>query len=290
MSTMLSFGDNKLSTSFMTIEQLKSACPMAFKEHKTNPHVSERYVQISTKTVIDDLAALGWQPVQAKQCRTNRNSNGIRSFRMIAFQNPNVRILKRNEDGTETIDTFPRIILTNSHDGFNSFKFMVGLFRLVCSNGLVVAENEMVNMTIRHINYSFEEVRRVVNEAIKQVPNIVCTMNTMKETEITDEQKRELATEVVRIRKGVEENEQFDIDEDTINDILNPIRDEDKSNDLWTVFNVCQEKLIKGGYSATGKNNKVRKQRGITSIKKDIDFNKRLWNVAMKYVPATVAA
>lgn len=287
---MLSFGDNKLCTSFMTIEQLKQACPVAFKEHKTNPNVSERYVHISTKTVVEDLAALGWMPVQAKQCRTNRNSNGVRSFHMIAFQNPNVRILKKNEDGSETIDTYPRIILTNSHDGFNSFKFMVGLFRLVCSNGLVVSESEMVNMTIRHINYSFEEVRRVVSEAIKQVPNIVFTMNTMKETEITDEQKREIATEVVRIRKGVEENEQFDIDEETISDILNPIREEDKANDLWTVFNICQEKLIKGGYSATGKNNKVRKQRGITSIKKDIDYNQRLWSVAMKYVPSTVAA
>ena len=52
----------------------------------------------------------------------------------------------------------PQIILTNSHDGFNSFKFMLGIFRLVCSNGLVVCDNQMVNMTIRHINYTFDFV------------------------------------------------------------------------------------------------------------------------------------
>lgn len=290
MDTMLHFGDNNLADNFMTMDELRKACPVAFKENPTNPKVSDRYVHANTITVINDLEKLGWRPVQAKQCRMKRNSSGVRSFHMIALQNPNVKIEKVNEDGTKTIDTYPRIILTNSHDGFNSFKFMVGLFRLVCSNGLVVADNEMVNMSIRHINYSFEELRRVVAEAIKQVPDIVCKMNTMKNTEVTDEQKRELATEVMRIRKGVDEEQKFDIDEDTIMDILNPVRKEDDSNDLWTVFNICQEKLIKGGFSANGKNNKVRKQRGITSIKKDIDYNQRLWTVAMRYMPVTVAA
>jgi len=287
---MLSFSDNNLATNFMTTDELRKACPMAFKSAPTNPKVSDRYIHANTETVINDLEKLGWRPVQAKQCRPNKKSTGVRSFHMIAFQNPDVKIVKKNIDGTETIDTYPRIILTNSHDGFNSFKFMVGLFRLVCSNGLVVAENQMVNMAIRHVNYDFEELRRVVAEAIKQVPDIVCTMNKMKETEVTDEQKREIATEVVKIRKGIEDDEKFSIDEATIMDILCPVREEDKSDDLWTVFNVCQEKLIKGGYSATGKNNKVRKQRSITSIKKDIDYNQRLWEVAMRYMPATAAA
>ena len=290
MSTMISFGDNKLATNFMTMDELREACPLAFKESVTNPNVSDRYVHATTATVIEDLGKLGWKPVQAKQCRPKKNSRGIRSFHMIALQNPDVKIMKKNDDGTETIDTYPRIILTNSHDGFNSFKFMVGLFRLVCSNGLVVSDGEMANMSIRHINYSFEELRRVVAEAIKQVPDIVFKMNTMKNTEITEEQKREIATEVVKIRKDINGDQKFDIDEATIMDILNPVREEDNANDLWTVFNVCQEKLIKGGFSAEGKNKKVRKQRSITSIKKDIDYNQRLWAVAMRYMPATVAA
>ena len=290
MSTMISFSDNNLANNFMTMDELRKACPMAFKSNPTNPNVSDKYVQANTITVINDLEKLGWYPVQAKQCRMKKKSSGIRSFHMIALQNPNVKIVKQNADGTETIDTYPRIILTNSHDGFNSFKFMVGLFRLVCSNGLVVADNEMVNMSIRHINYSFDELRKVVNEAIKQVPNIVMTMNTMKNTEVTEEQKREMATEVVKIRKNIEDDKKFSLDEDTIREILMPVREEDNGNDLWTVFNICQEKLIKGGYMALGNNNKVRKQRSITSIKKDIDYNQRLWDVAMRYMPTTVAA
>ena len=83
---------------------------------------------------------------------------------------------------------------------------------------------------------------------------------------------------------------QIELDEATIMDILMPVREEDKGNDLWTVFNVCQEKMIKGGFHSVGKNNKSRKQRGITSIKKDIEYNQQLWNLAMNYLPATVSA
>ena len=292
--TMLSFSDNNLSTNFLSMDDLRKACPAAFKTTPTNPGVSERYVHANTATVIEDLAKLGWHPVQAKQCRPKKGSKGIRSFHMIALQNPDVKICKPVTDitgeTTEIVDSYPRIILTNSHDGFNSFKFMVGLFRMVCSNGLILCSDEMVNMSIRHINYSFEALRTVVSSAIEQIPYIVNTMNTMKNTKLSEAEKKELATAVVKIRKDVEDDEKFSIDEATVMDILMPVREEDKGDDLWTVFNVCQEKMIKGGFQSTSKNDKVRKQRKITSIKKDVEYNQRLWEIATKFMPATAEA
>jgi hypothetical protein len=282
--TMIRFTDNALATSFLTKEELQKQCPMAFKELPTNPNVSGRYVQANTATVIDDLAKLGWYPVQAKQCRNKKNSSGIRSFHMVAFQNPDIKITKTNDDGSSVVDTYPRIILTNSHDGFNSFKFMLGLFRLVCSNGLVVCDNQMVNISITHMNYTFEELRMVVKTAIEEVPNIVNTMNEMRNIQLTDEQKQELATEVIKIRKGIEENETYEVEQDVVEDILTPVREEDKSNDLWTIFNICQEKLIKGGFFNKTNKNKLRKVKSITSIKKDMEYNQRLWLTASRYL------
>lgn len=282
--TMIRFTDNALATSFLTKEELQKQCPMAFKELPTNPNVSGRYVQANTSTVINDLAKLGWYPVEAKQCRNKKNSSGIRSFHMVAFQNPDIKITKTNDDGSSVVDTYPRIILTNSHDGFNSFKFMLGLFRLVCSNGLVVCDNQMVNMSIRHMNYTFEELRMVVKTAIEEVPNIVNTMNEMRNIQLTDEQKQELAIEVIKIRKGIEENETYAVEQDVVEDILTPVREEDKSNDLWTIFNICQEKLIKGGFFNKTNKNKLRKVKSITSIKKDMEYNQRLWLTASRYL------
>lgn len=279
--TMISFSNNNLSEHFLTNDELRAACPHAFKHEPTNPNVSGKYVQANTMTVIDDLAKLGWYPVQAKQCRAKKNSSGIRSFHMIALQNPDIKIMRNGE-----VDAYPRIILTNSHDGFNSFKFMLGLFRVVCSNGLVVCDNEMVNMSIRHINYTFDELRRIVATAIEEVPNIVNTMNQMRLTELSEDNKMELAKEMFKIRKGYDEKDQVEVDNETLKDILTPVRSEDNSNDLWTVFNICQEKMIKGGFFTTTKNNKTRKQRGITSIKKDMEYNQKLWTAASKYLMA----
>jgi hypothetical protein len=283
---MLSFNNDNLATSFLSNDDIRRVCPMALHTMPTNPDVSDKYVHANTMTVVEDLAKLGWFPVQAKQCRNKKNSSGIRSFHMIAFQNPDVKITKTLDNGEKIVDTYPRIILTNSHDGFNSFKFMVGLFRLICSNGLVVCNNQMVDMSIRHINYDFEELRRIVASAIEQVPNIVNTMNDMRNVMLTDEQKTALATEVDKIRKGVEDDENYVVDAEVVEDILTPVRNEDNGNDLWTIFNICQEKMIKGGFGFRGATNKLRKQRGITSIKKDMDFNQRLWQTASQYLMA----
>ena len=284
MSTMLSFQNHELSNTFLSKEDIERICPKATYVEPTNPKLSNKYVQAHTMTVVDDLGKLGWYPVQAKQCRGKKNSSGIHSFHMICFQNPDIKIVKQLDNGNEIVDAYPRIILTNSHDGFNSFKFMVGLFRLVCSNGLVCGE-EMLNMSIRHINYTFEELRNVVARAIEQVPNMVNTMNKMRQIIPTDEEKTAIATEVIKLRKGIED-EHYKADEKVINDILTPIREEDNANDLWTIFNICQEKMIKGGFGLTSKNNKMRKQRSITSIKKDMDFNQRLWKTASRYATA----
>lgn len=284
MSTMISFKNDELATSFLSNDDIKRMCPMALHTAPTNPNVSGRYVQANTMTVIEDLAKLGWYPVQAKQCRPKKNSSGIHSFHIVAFQNPDVRIMKTLENGEKVVDAYPRIILTNSHDGFNSFKFMVGLFRVICSNGLVVCSQEFANISIRHINYDFEELRKIVATTIEQVPNIVAKMNTMRTITLNDEQKTAIATEVIKIRQDVAPEEQIEIDTETIEDILTPIREEDNSNDLWTIFNICQEKLIKGGFQRKSRNNKMRRQRPITSIKKDIDYNQRLWETAEQYL------
>lgn len=292
--TMMTFKNNDLVTQFMTMDELKKACPVAFMTEPTNPNVSNKYIQANTATVIEDLGKLGWYPTDAKQCRPKKGSSGIRSFHMISFQNPDVKICKEvtdeNGNTAEIVDSYPRIILTNSHDGYNSFKFMLGFYRLICSNGLVMCSDEFANLSIRHMNYDFETLRVMVNDIVENVPNVVCTMNQMKNTVLHTGQMEELATSVVKIRKEVDDNEKFDIDEQTILDILNPVRDEDAGSDLWTIFNVCQEKMIKGGFIALNTKNKMRKQRGIISIKKDIEFNQRLWKIAMNYLPATMAA
>lgn len=272
---MLSF---KGQQEYMTKDQLKEVCPLAFAEAPTNPDVSGKYLFVNTETIVDDLDKLGWKPVQAAQ-RKSRGKSTIFSKHMVAFQNPDIMI--KGKDGD---DSFPRIIMTNSHDGMQAFKFSVGIFRLVCSNGLVVADEQFSDFKIKHKGYSFEELRGVVNEAVADLPNKVEVLNDMKQRILTKEEKSKLALDAMLIRAGIvpgsEKAKKFNYDDETIEDILDPKRDEDKGDSLWAVFNVVQEKITQGDFHAALTGAKVRKVRAIRSFEKDIKVNKELFKLA----------
>lgn len=282
MSTMISLS-NEMNR--MTMDQVKAACPYAFAEAPTNPDVSGKYIQANTETVIEDLGKLGWYPVQAKQCRKKKNSKGIRSFHMVVMESNDHRTNIYGRGGE--LEAKVRIIIQNSHDGFNSFRFMVGAYRFVCENGVVIADAQFADFSIRHINYSFEELRGIVARVMEGIPATVSSINKMNSTILTDTQKQEMAVETLKIRKGLSKEDKITVNNETINELLTPIRQEDEGNSLWNVFNVLQEKMIKGTFFAPGKNGKNRKQRPITSIKKDLDYNQRLWEVASEYMSTT---
>jgi len=267
---------------YMDKEALKEVCPLAFAKEATNPDVSGKYLFVNTETIIDDLDKLGWKPVQAAQ-RASRGKSTIFSKHMIAFQNPDLKI--KGKDGD---DSFPRIIMTNSHDGMQAFKFSVGIFRLVCSNGLVVADEQFSDFKIKHKGYTFGELRGVVNQAVSDLPNKVEVLNQMKQRVLTQVEKNKLALDAMLVRAGIEPGSEkakkFNYDDETIIDILDPKRDEDKGDDLWRVFNVVQEKITQGDFHAALTGAKVRKVRKIKSFEKDLKVNKELFKLATALV------
>jgi len=274
---MLSF--NKGLDSYLTKEEIKEQAPLVFAETPTNPDVSGKYLFVNTETIIDDLEKLGWLPVQAAQRKGRKKEGTIFSKHMVAFQNPDIMI--KSEDGD---DAYPRILLTNSHDGMQAFKFSVGIFRLVCSNGLVVADEQFSDFKIKHKGYSFEELRDVVRQAVEDLPNRVEVMNKMKNRTLTLDEKNQLALDAMLIRAGIQPNsekaKEYNYDLDTLEDILEPIREADKGDDLWRVFNVVQEKIINGNFHAALTGAKVRKVRKIKSFEKDMQVNKDLFKLA----------
>ena len=82
--------------------------------------------------------------------------------------------------GKDGDTVMPRILMTNSHDGKNSFQFQAGLYRLVCSNGLVIADAEFANMKIRHMGYDLAELKTVIQEIVEKLPLTVECMNKLK--------------------------------------------------------------------------------------------------------------
>ena len=105
-------------------------------------------------------------------------------------------------------------------------------------------------------------------------------MNKMKETEIGENKAVEFAKKALTTRFSEKEMKRITID---IKDILKPVRKEDAGKDLWSIFNVVQEKVIDGDFNYTV-GSKIRKARKIKNFKQDQKVNKELFALALEYV------
>ena len=155
---------------------------------------------------------------------------------------------------------------------------------MVCSNGLVVADEKFSDFKIKHKGYTFAELRNVVNQAVTDLPSRVEVLNSMRNKILTNDEKNKLALDSMLIRAGVQPGTtkamDFKYDEETIEDILEPKRSADEGDDLWKVFNVIQEKITQGDFHAALRGAKVRKVRKIKSFEKDLEINKKLFKLA----------
>jgi hypothetical protein len=246
-----------------------------FTEKADSSSTSKHYVHIPTEKVIDDMSSLGWGVVDAKQVKARKNQ-GYQKH-MVVFGNDNLVV-----NGKDGDTVMPRILMTNSHDGKNSFQFQAGLYRLVCSNGLVIADAEFANMKIRHMGYDLAELKTVINEIVEKLPLTVECMNKLKAKELSEQEQIEFAKEALATR--LSERELSNVTSDQILDLLAPTRDEDKGDDMWNVFNVIQEKIIHGMFDVYGVNGKVRKVRKIKNFRQDTKVNQELYQLALSYV------
>lgn len=270
---------------FLTEDEIRQKCPLVFATSPTNSKVSEKYTVANTYTVIQDMEKLGWKVVRAAQRKATKKSSGRFSYHMVALQNPDIKITKQVDGGEEIVECFPQIILTNSHDGLSCFQFRVGLYRCICSNGLVISDAELSEFKIRHIYYSFENLRAVVGRILEALPSKVERMSQMSNVLLSEDQKLDFAKKALSIRKGVKE-EELQADEETYKDLLTPVRKEDEGSSLWNVYNVLQEKIVKGGYTTAEEGKKARKVRKVTSFIKELDFSRRIDEVAQSYLMA----
>lgn len=261
------------NSEFINKDEVKKRAGSIFTD-KGAPGTSERYAHISTEKIIDDMALLGWGVVDAKQVKARKSETSGFQKHLVVFRNNEIQI--NSEDGD---NVFPQILLTNSHDGKNAFTFTAGLFRLVCENGLVVSSKEFENMKIRHYGYSFEELQETIKSMVEKLPLTVESLNKFKSVQLGQEQAVDFAKKALATRFTKEELEIINVD---LNDLLTPTRPEDKGSDLWSVYNVVQEKLVNGMFSYTY-GNKNRKARKIKNFKQDLVLNEKLYDLALQY-------
>lgn len=246
---------------------IKAVAPSVYSTGPSHT-VSDKYSFIPTTQIITDLSNEGWEVYDASQ-RKSRTGGEMFTKHMLRF---------RNEDIPMTGDIVPEIVLTNSHDGRNAFNLHAGLFRLVCSNGLVIADQTFEKVKIKHQWYTMEDVQQITEKVITSIPTIMGCVDSFKKTILTPNAKKDFVKKAILTRW--KDGQQYL----PIEELLKVRRGADEGDKLWEVFNVVQEKIIGGGityYLASGRQQTVRE---LTNIDKRLDVNKKLWTLAEEYI------
>jgi len=268
--------------------EIAHLCPVALKDQMSEGEIkklglSKHYSFVPTMKVVNDLRELGYECVDATQVKARKKSTNGYQKHMLTFEHPDHKV-----EGSEE---YPQILLTNSHDGGNAFTLSAGIFRLVCSNGLVIKTEDYGSARLVHKGYSFEAVQKLVKQFEETISEVLTKITAMKKVELTKEQQIEFAKKAALLRFTAKSyNEDNIADVVQIDDLLNAERKEDKGNGLYEVYNRVQESLVKGKYlyASSGKVNaegtKVRKGREIKNFKQSIDVNKKLSELAFALV------
>jgi hypothetical protein len=266
-------------------EQIMEAAPAVYTT-QPHPKVSDKYSFLPTHRIVDDMEKLGWSVSSAKMAKTSNKDQTKYGKHLIQFFNPEIAI--KDEQGN--VEAYPQILIVNNHRGYGKLRFELGVFRMVCENGLVVKEEgrDFGGFTLRHMGYSFGELKDLVNQAVEALPKVVAKINQFTERIMTKEEQKAFATRALEIRFGEETVSR--VTDAQIQEMLNPIRSEDKGDDLYKVFNRVQEAVIRGGFNIAGQTKSgTKKVRRISNMLKDLDVNGQLWVLAEEFAEPAMA-
>lgn len=253
----------------LTIDLLQRSVPAIFAE-SPDSRVSAGYSFIPTRPLLEAIVDQGWTITGAQNQLTGRGRGAsVKPFgaHLLRFRRSDLDITR-----DDLKDGYPEIVLLNSHDRTKRYQLMAGIFRMVCSNGLIVMNDTIGRTTLTHYNIkqTMEELLNGARVLAERTGMVTDKMTAMRNRELTVEEQTEFAQKAIDIRyRG------YSTALTPAMLIENVRRPQDEGANLWNVFNRVQEHLAVGGLS-TGRAH----TRPMASLFEGVSTNVKLWSLA----------
>lgn len=244
----------------MTIQEIKLIAPSVFATSPSSK-MSNKYSFVPTIELMENFEREGWVLSSVRQ-----SGKGIHSVHELRY---------RNGQLPSVGDTLPEAIIRNSHDGSCALSVSAGLFRLCCSNGLTVPTSTAEQFTVRHMGFDSDEVKKLTESFSKKLPLIQNSFDKMMDRMMTEGEKIQFAKDASIIKWGMGSVPFVDYEE-----LITPQRTGDNDDNLWTTFNIVQEKFVKGGLEYRSQTGKKTSLKGLKNIMATNTMNTKLWTLA----------
>ena len=251
-------------------DDLRRLAPSIFAQNAM-PGVSENYSFLPTIHAVDGLRNAGWQPVWVSE-------QTVRLETRKGFQKHMVRFQRADHIG-HAAEFCPEVCLVNSHDRSSAYQLHAGIFRMICGNGLIVADTTFERVSIRHTGFEPSLVVDASLKVLDSLPQLSDTVESFRARRLTPAEATAFAEGAIILRYD-------DLKDAPVSPqkLLEPRRSEDASDNLWTTFNRVQENLIRGGlkdYSRRKVDGKrFPRTRAVAGLDENVRLNKALWHLA----------
>jgi len=251
--------------------------PVTQTEPKSS--LSNKYKFVDTVQAINVFESAGYENTSLSVASARKPDNNGYQKHLLKFRH------KSYIDNPAPV--VPEILLINSHSGACSFRLMLGFYRMACANGIICGDT-LQEIRINHRGFEPDNIKEAIYSISDSVPETVKSIKAMQSRELSRSEKYELADNCLSLITAPDTWLKYDIS-DSLSRLLYPKRIQDYKQDLFTVFNVIQEKILKGGrYLMPYKNIEpvryMRRSRGIKSIDRQISVNKELFSLATAFI------
>jgi len=261
-------------------DELQRVAPSIFAEHAM-PGVSEAYSFLPTIHAVDALRHVGWQPVWVSEQR-------VRLETRAGFQKHMLRFQRADQIGTPA-EFCPEICLVNSHDRSSAYQLHAGLFRLICGNGLIVADTTFERVSLRHTGFEPSLVVDASLKVLDSLPQLTDSVESFRTRTLTPAESKAFAESAILLRY-----DDLQVAPVSAEKLLHPRRAEDAGSDLWSTYNRVQENLIRGGLKDYSRRkadgSRFPRTRAVAGLDENVRLNKSLWHLAEALKTGALAA
>ena len=230
---------------------------------------SETYSHIPTGQIVETLHHGGWQFEHGSVRTTRKPERRAAAAHVLRFSHPDMPTIR----GCRV-----EAVLVNSHDASTSLRLAFGVFRLACANGLIVQSCSLGDVRMSHHRINITGVREQLNLMMRRAPEVAGIVDRWSGIQLDAGQQQTLSRRCAQLRWD---------DAIYTETLLRPRRDEDRDNDLWTVFNRAQECVLRGGIRVArydGENGtSIRTAAPVRGALRQVQLNQRLWEVAEEF-------